>query len=104
MNSFTPAERLELFEHIRKIFRNGELRPAHLDYWLVKVALRKLWEKGVPLRNEFGHNKVLVALETMELAAEEIGCAAVSLWLLSFMHWLITWSAMLLYPSSAPRI
>lgn len=73
MNSFTPAERLELFEHIRKIFRNGELRPAHLDYWLVKVALRKLWEKGVPLRNEFGHNKVLVALETMELAAEEIG-------------------------------
>lgn len=73
MNDFTPAERLELLDRLREIFRNGELRPSHADYRFVREVLRKLLEGGVPLRDEFGLNKIMVALETISLAAEEIG-------------------------------
>ena len=73
MNSFTPAERLETLAILLKIYRDESLKPVVADAHLVRDLLKKLLQNGAVLRNDFGLNKIVIALESVYLATQEIG-------------------------------
>lgn len=72
-NAFTPAESLMARSLLRTIYRDDNLRPAREDARIWKNTVEQLFQDGTALRDVFGQNKVVVALETIRLAAEEIG-------------------------------
>lgn len=69
---FTPAERLETLHALLQIYRDGNLRQLWPYFRRLGVCLREM-RGGQSLRDGFGLNKVLVVLESIQLAAEEIG-------------------------------
>jgi len=73
------SERQELFGCLREILREGETarRTEELRGMAAFVASRLA--AGAALRDVFGHNKVLVALQTALLAAREIGLRGAAL-------------------------
>ncbi len=72
-NKLTPGEELQFRSLLYRIYRNDALRPSRHTVSLVADSVRRLWAEGAPLRDVFGHNRLLVALESVCLAAEEIG-------------------------------
>ncbi len=72
-NTFTPAERLQMKSLLCRIYRNENIRPSRGESRLVAQTAGTLLAEGGGLRDAFGHNRVVVALESICLAAEEIG-------------------------------
>lgn len=72
-NQFTPAERLQLVSLLLQIFRNEDIRPERADAQRVAELVGDILASGGQLRDAFGQNKILIALESICLAADEIG-------------------------------
>lgn len=72
-NLFTPAERAEATALLLKIYRDEHLRPSRQDAKRIQAYIQKRIETGGKLRNNFGLNRVLLSLEAICLAADEIG-------------------------------
>ncbi len=72
-NKLTPAEELYLRRLFYRIYRNETLRPSRESVALVADLVRRLWAEGIPQRDTFGYHRLIIALESVCLAAEEIG-------------------------------
>lgn len=72
-NQFTPSERLKALGLLLKIYRNEHLRPSREDARQIQAYIKLRLETGGQLRDSFGLNRILIALEAIDLAAEEIG-------------------------------
>ena len=72
-NTFTAAERLIFKAQLLDIYRQDSLRPSRDMARQTADIVEKLLNAGGKLHDEFGLNKVNIALETALLAAEEIG-------------------------------
>ena len=70
---FTPAELCILHSLLRRIYRQPNLRPTRRQARWIKDCMEQMAGRGGNVRNVFGQNKVLVALESVCMAAEEIG-------------------------------
>ncbi len=76
--TFTPAERLLLLQYLRTIYHNENLRPSTEEAHRMRDLLHQLLDGGEAphagsLCDEFGNNRLLLALEACMLAASEIG-------------------------------
>ncbi len=72
-NTFTAAERLIFRAQLLDIYRRDTLRPSRDMARQTADIVGQLLNAGGTLRDDFGLNKVNIALETALLAAEEIG-------------------------------
>lgn len=70
---FTPAELCILHSLLRRIYRQPNLRPTRRQARWIKDCMEQMAGRGGNVRNVFGQNKVLVALESVCMAAEDIG-------------------------------
>lgn len=71
--TFTPAERLIFHQLLIDIYRNESIRPSHEEARLVATIVKQALDNGASLRDKFGNNKVIIALQAILLAADEIG-------------------------------
>ena len=72
-NQFTPSERLKALGLLLKIYRNEHLRPSREDARQIQAYIKLRLETGGQLRDSFGLNRILIALEAIDLGAEDIG-------------------------------
>lgn len=72
-NTFTPGERLQLRQSLLELYRNKDIRPSSKDARQLWTLMEQALEKGASMRDAFGFNKITIALESVKLAANEIG-------------------------------
>lgn len=72
-NQFTPAERLQFLSLLRQVCHNEDICPEPGEIRLTDKLVRQILNDGGQLRDAFGQNKLLVALQSISLAIEEIG-------------------------------
>lgn len=72
-NDFTPAERIQIFRLLLRLYRNENLKSWWSCFREIARLLRTSGAEGTTFRDVFGMNKVLISLETIELALAEIG-------------------------------
>ncbi len=76
---FTPAETLQLKSLLRQIYRQPALRPKHAEAAFVRSFVQTAISDGAPVHDDFGLNRINVALESVLLAASETGISGSSL-------------------------
>lgn len=73
-NPLVNAERIELIATLRKLFEDANIRPSASDArHLANYIDELITANGVATHNEFGYNHLLCSLQTINLAAAEIG-------------------------------
>ena len=94
-NTFTPGERLQLRQSLLELYRNKDIRPSSKDARQLWTLMEQALEKGASMRDAFGFNKITIALESVKLAANEIGLCGNVLpaFILSFILGDLAWSA-----------
>ena len=72
-NQFTPAERMQIRACLLQIYRDVHLRPDRKEAKRTVAYLAMRLAAGGKLRDAFGLNRILIALQSICLAADEIG-------------------------------
>ena len=72
-NIFTPEERNDLFRCLCLIWRDEHLRPDGETARKLSRFLRQTVAENKMLRNVFGHNRIVMSLQSVLLAVHETG-------------------------------
>ena len=72
-NAFTPQEKTALRQELRALWREQNARVTLQEARQLESFLEKCIAQGEPMRDAFGLNRIVCALQTMRLAAHEIG-------------------------------
>lgn len=72
-NAFTPEEQTALRQELRALWHEENARVTKEEVRQLQAYLKRQMEAGIALRDSFGLCRVVSALQTMRLAAHEIG-------------------------------